>query len=466
MHHHAWVLSFSLLLSTAALAKQSLQAQLDTLIATSLPNAHIGVMIKEANSEKILYQHHATQLLNPASNIKLITAAAALYQLGPNYRYQTTLAQDKKNLFLGFSGSPSLTTDNLTAMFSTLKEHTIQGNIIFDTSRMQPPYYASGVSFDDIGWYYEAPSTAVILNQNKVMYEATSAPTLGMPIQLTLKKNQPTAVHIINDVITVDAKQAKYHCNFNIEIQKNNTLHVYGCLAQRKEPKILQFAIPDPELFAKQLVIEALQTHHITLHGQITSGRMPTDAKIITSYQSKPLVNLIKYMLVESDNLYADSITKLLAKTVTHVGTYQQGVYAIKKILKEHTHMDMTLLDLADGHGTRYNLTTPEQFVILLDDLYHNPELKPLILTSLPQMGHTGTLKERMKDTALRDIVLAKTGSMHDISALSGYMMLPGDRNLIFSIITNGVTNISAARTLEENILLSVYNAYNLQNTH
>ena len=188
---------------------------------------------------------------------------------------------------------------------------------------------------------------------------------------------------------------------------------------------------------------------------------MPADAKPIATLQSDLLTQLVTHMLKESDNLYANSLTKQLAYTLTKEGTYKQGAFAIKEVLRQHTNLDMTQIELADGMGTRYNLITAEQMVVLLTDLYHDKTMQTIFLDALPQSGVSGTLKDRMQKTPLEKKVFAKTGTMHDISSLSGYLVNPNHKTLIFSIIINGVNKpINAAKSLEEQILLLIMNDY------
>jgi D-alanyl-D-alanine carboxypeptidase/D-alanyl-D-alanine-endopeptidase (penicillin-binding protein 4) len=109
--------------------------------------------------------------------------------------------------------------------------------------------------------------------------------------------------------------------------------------------------------------------------------------------------------------------------------------------------------------GNRYNLITPKQMAIFLTDLYQDKKMYPLFINMLPRMGATGTLKDRMKKSGLENKILAKTGSMHDITALSGYMLLPTGKTIIFSIIGNAITgDYIKAKELEEKILLAVFN--------
>lgn len=455
-------LFFLLLFSLPALKAQTLQQDIDNLISHSFPEAHIGVFIQDADSGKILYQHNANKLLCPASNIKMLTAAAALYQLGSEHHYKTLLSQVQNNIYLTFSGAPDFTAENLKQLLTHLKGRTITGDIVIDSSLFKAPYHPAGSNYDDQGWYYDAPSTAVILNGNAQSFEFTSATTLGQPIKIKsdIKNN---ALKIINNVITVSKDQEKEHCNLNIDIKSNNTLRLYGCLAQTKEPQKVQLAIPEPILYAKQVIKTALQENQIKLQGKIIEGHTPRQAKIIAATQSNNLATILTHMLEESDNLYADSVTKYLAHAITGEGTYKQGVFAIKQILTQYTHLDVEQYELMDGVGTRYNMITPKQLAIFLTGIYQDKKINPIFLNALARMGVSGTLKDRMKKTVLEEHVLAKTGSMHDISALSGYLLLPNNKTVIFSIISNDITGgIAKAKQLEDNILLAIYHQVQL----
>nr|WP_284498380.1 D-alanyl-D-alanine carboxypeptidase/D-alanyl-D-alanine-endopeptidase [Legionella maioricensis] len=435
-----------------------LPIKIDALIKKQLPHATIGIVVKDAKTGEVIYRQNSDKLLSPASNVKLFTAAAALYHLEPNHHFLTTLSQKNQNFYITFSGSPSLTIDNFTDLLLNLKKNNIKkinGDIILDTSRFKAPYYAGGESYDDLGWYYSAPDTAVILNENAEAYEIISAKKLGQPV--TIKPKSEKNLTVINQVITVNKEQEKNHCNLSIDIQSNNTLRLYGCMAQQNEPKMIQLAIPDPLFMAKKIIQKTLKQNNVIFKGRIISGTTPPDAKIIASYQSKDLTALIAHMLKESDNLYANSLTRELAFSLTKEGSFKQGAFAIKKILGEHTNLDMTQIELTDGMGTRYNLITPEQIVVLLTNLYNDKNMRPIIMEALPQAGVSGTLVDRMKKTTLEKKVFAKTGSMHDISSLSGYIIDPQARSLIFSIVINGVNKpLSTAKSLEDQILLTI----------
>jgi serine-type D-Ala-D-Ala carboxypeptidase/endopeptidase (penicillin-binding protein 4) len=443
-----------------AVFSETASEKINTLIHQQLPHATVGIFVKDADTGNVVYSKHADKLLFPASSMKLFTAAAALYYFKQDHHFETTLLEKNKNIYLKFDGSPSLTKKDLVSLLEQLKANKItyiEGDFVLDTSRFKAPDYPNGVSYEDLGWYYAAPDTAIMLDENTETYAFISAKKQGEHIQVKPKTSQP-ALTLINQVITVSQEQARNHCELNIDIMPKNTLRLFGCLADNAQPRLMNLAIPDPILLATQVIKKTLKKNNITLKGKIILGRTPTDAKPIASIQSRELVALITHMLKESDNLYANTLTKQLGYALTHEGSYKQGAFAIKTILHKHTQVDMAQIDLADGMGTRYNLVTPEQIVVLLNAIDDDEKLKPIFMKALPEAGISGTLQDRMKKTVLEKKVFAKTGTMHDISSLSGYMINAQGKKLIFSIMINGVNQpISRAKSLEEKILLILH---------
>ncbi len=439
---------------------QTLTDKIDNLIAKELPNAAIGILIQDATTGRVVYSKNKNTLLMPASGIKLLPSVAALYYWKPNHRFETSLSEKNKNLYLTFVGDPSLSIEKLESLLLQLEKHhirTIEGDIVLDTSRFTPPYYPDGASFDDLGWYYTTPDTAAILNENMEAYQFTSAKNLGERIQIT-PKTEKKALTLINQVSTVSEDDAKEHCNLNIELRPNNTLRLFGCLAEATD-KTMKLAVPEPILFAKQTVKHILDKRHIILKGKMIEGHAPKDAKHIASIQSDDLTQIVAELLQNSNNLYASSLTKQLGYALTQEGSYKQGTFAIKKLLTKHTKLDNNQLVLSDGVGTRYNLITAEQLVTLLTNIYHNKNLYPIALQALAQSGVSGTLQDRFKDTPLEKKVFAKTGTMHDVSSLSGYLIQENGNPLIFSILINGINKPNhVGRVLEDKILLAVYN--------
>ncbi len=420
-------------------AATHLDASIDTLIQKKIPNASVSILIQELESGKIWYAKNPNQLQMLASNTKLFTAAAALLHFPEQTHFDTQILSDGSNLYFQFKGSPDLTTSDFLTLLTKLEtqfpSRIINGNIIIDQTRFSRPYYSDGLSYDDFGWYFAAPTSALILDGNSVSSTWKTSKQIHGPVQIDTHHNQ--ALTLINNLQTASHEEATQHCTLNIEQYSNNTLRVYGCVEQTSTPYTMRLAISEPILYAKKLIQSSLKASRIKIKGKIIEGRTPPHLKLIARFESKPIANLVQHMLLHSDNLYADNIAKQLGFSVRHHGTYKEGMFAIKEILRAQTHLNFQQIKLRDGAGTRYNLSNAQQMVTLLKDMYKKPHLKDKWLSALPVAGVSGTLQNWGKNTALEKHVFAKTGSMQDISTLSGYLILPNKPVFVFSILVN-----------------------------
>lgn len=110
--------------------------------------------------------------------------------------------------------------------------------------------------------------------------------------------------------------------------------------------------------------------------------------------------------------------------------------------------------------GTRYNLVTSRQIVNLLSAMYTDQKIGKIFWDSLPVSGKSGTLTNRMQYKPLQGKVFAKTGSMRDVSSLSGYMINANGKFITFSIIANNInanTSMNNGKIFEEKVLDYLY---------
>lgn len=454
-----YILIFILCTSNTAQAKP-IKHEIQNLIDKNIPKASVSIFIKNQTQNQVIYSKNADKLLMPASGTKLFPAAAALYNWPKNHYFNTSLAKKGANYYLTFTGSPSLSKKefyNLLSYWLDNNIHDIQGDIILDTSQIKPPYYPNGTSLDDLGWYYAAPDSAIIIDRNAINYKFISAKNLGKPIRIIpLQKNN--FLKINNQAITVSPEYAKKHCEMHLALNDNNQIKIYGCMPQTANPKNEKLAIPNPELYAKDLIQDFLKTNKINFAGQIKIGRTPKQAEQLQNEKSDDLFTILKYMLQESDNVYASAITKQLGYAITGEGSNKQGIFAIRHILNKHASLKELDAQLADGVGTRYNLITSRQIVNLLSTIYTDKKLGKIFWEFLPVAGKSGSLANRMQNSPLHYKVFAKTGSMHDVTSLSGYMLNSTGEVITFSIITNNLSSTFEGKMFEEQVLQYIYN--------
>jgi D-alanyl-D-alanine carboxypeptidase/D-alanyl-D-alanine-endopeptidase (penicillin-binding protein 4) len=410
-----------------------------------------------------LYQHNAMRVFMPASTLKLFTGAAAISYLGPNFVFPTQLltnAQGLQNgvlpgdLYVKFTGDPQLSVQDLDALISTLSRQgirQIRGNLVIDDTDMDRINWGPGWMWDDQNLCYAAPATAIVLNRNCFGFNIAPAHQAGELAQVHI--NQTLAnISIINQLITRTAYT--WQCPMDLRSVGNNTYALSGCIGPRHPPMSLAVAVNDPHLAGKDMVMGLLNRHGIVIAGQTLYGKAPNNLRILAQHDSQPLSVLVTRMLKKSDDLIADLLFKKVGGTYFNTtGNWSNGALAVRSLLGPRAGIDFNKLVLVDGAGlSRYNWISPLALAKLLNYAYHSMPNNTLFYQALPISGVDGTLRYRMGG-AMQGHVHAKTGTMHGISGLAGYVQTFNHQTLTFAILVNGfVGNQATYHMLEDRI--------------
>jgi len=443
--------------------------KVEKLIQQMLPNTPVGIYLEDAKTGKVIYERRSNETFQPGSNTKLFSAAASLFILGPKFQYETSLLVNPDtfksgvvngDLYVKFSGDPSLTTLDLQNLVKDLKNagvKQITGNIVLDNTLFKDPVYGPGWGWCNLNWYYAAPITAIMLNENKIKVVLTPNKTLGEKGSVALAEDEITQFQIKSDIISVTETDAEKNCRLDVDINENNDISMTGCWPAKDKADTLKVAIKNPTHLAEQILLESFKTENISFSGKITVGKSPENLKQLAVHRSVPLADLLKPILLDSNNLYAESITKMMGVIKFHEGTFQAGTRAIKEVLNKEFGIPSNQLSLEDGSGlSRFNLVTPAQLARLLFVMFHNKEFSELFINALPSAGATGTLKNRMQTFDVKDQIRAKTGTLNGVSTLSGYITKNNKPELIFSIMINNALE-SAEDVQFENELCKLF---------
>lgn len=427
-----------------------------------IKNTHIGIAVWDFKKNKSLYQRNADHYFTPASNMKLFTAWTAVQVLGPNYVYQTKLFADLTKLqngilntdvYLQFSGDPTLTYSQLQNLLNTLTQHGIQkikGRIIIDDQAFDEEYYPLGSSADDQIYCYGSPIDAILINHNCVNATLSAAAQEGQLAVLTLPMD-PQFIQFVNEAKTQNLPEEK--CKLTVTNENNKTYKIGGCLPITKQNVKLEMAIHNPRENIKAILEQILQQRNIQL-SDIEFNKINLTTPLIATEQSAPLFNLIKIMLKESDNTIADALFKTLGAVYKNEqGSWENGAEAMHDVLIKTANIDLAITLLRDGAGgSRYTFITPNQIIQLLK-IINQSIYKSIFMTSLPISGVDGTIKTRMIEPDIRGKVFAKTGSMTAVSSLSGFMFTQKNHFIAFSIMINNFIDKSQKyRDLEDKI--------------
>lgn len=443
----------------------------DTIDAPSFGSALWGIQVLDLRTGQVLYARNADHSFVPASNVKLLTTAAALDRLGPRYRYRTPVYVDGPirngvlhgNLIVRGSGDPTLgghhQRDDAVRVFQrwadSLRQRGvrhIEGDIIGDDASFDETPLGTGWSWDDLSYDYAAEIGGLVFNENTVDLTVTGREP-GTPARVTWRPHRTDFVTVVNRTRTVPRDSAT-----DEEYERplgTNTIHVTSRVhpGQSEDEAI---AVTEPTRYFTHVLREVLLRAGISVDGRpvdvdqlsITPDYDDEALRPVASYQSPPLREILRTLNHESKNLYAEQLLRTLAveappdTTAKDLpdGSSPLGVEAVRWSLAD-AGLDTSRIHLVDGSGlSRHNLVPPRSMIRLLEYVWTeaSPATRSAFYDSLPTAGEGGTLEYRFRGTApARGRMRAKTGTLSHVSALSGYVPSADDVPLAFVIFCN-----------------------------
>jgi D-alanyl-D-alanine carboxypeptidase/D-alanyl-D-alanine-endopeptidase (penicillin-binding protein 4) len=189
----------------------------------------------------------------------------------------------------------------------------------------------------------------------------------------------------------------------------------------------------------------ALASHGIPVSGEaVDADDLPAGApvampqrRVLARIESPPLRELASVLMKVSQNLYAETLLKAAGAASGGPGSARGGRAAVQAALRRW-NIDDRYLIMADGSGlSRYNFATARLIADVLERMYTDPTHREPFLAALPIAGRDGTISSRMRRTRAEGNAIAKTGSIANVRALSGYLRTRDGETLLFSILAN-----------------------------
>lgn len=426
--------------SSKSICPAQLGAAIDAAInRPQFRRARWGILIEPLSptTNRPLYNREGDRYFIPASNAKLLTTAAALRQLGSEFRIRTSVYQTSaSSLRVVGRGDPSLTDVQLRDLAQQLKRQGVRNvqQLVVDEGYFQGDTLNLTWDWEDVQSDYGAAVNSLILNQNAV--ELTLAPQqVGQPLRVSwadaiaakqwrLENNSLTAKAATPDSLAITA------------VLGQPLLQIKGQLGVDAEPEVIGLPVLNPgeyflQHFRNVLVAEGISVERAT----VESNRGVAGTRELAKIESPPLATLLVETNQESNNLYAEVLLRSLGTGASSDST-ELGLKKLKETLSA-LGVDPQSYSLADGSGlSRQNLVSPEAIAQTLKLMAQTPQAA-IYRASLPTAGVNGTLGRRFLNTAAQGHLQAKTGTLTGVSALSGYLDVPSYQPLVFSILLN-----------------------------
>ena len=457
----------------ASVSQTSTPTTLDRLLADpALSGATVSVMVRDARSGSTLYQHNPRTRLVPASNLKLLTTAAAMDVLGPQYRFSTQLLSNGTqqgerltgNVYLRGLGDPTTQFADYQALAAQLASQgvrQVQGDLVFDDTWFDAERLGVDWAQDDESTYYGAQISALTVSPNSDFDAGTLLVTAKAPIAV----GQPVSVVVSppTDYVQLSNRAVSGAGNsYGINRQHGtNLLQLSGALAPGKQSR-QWVSVWEPTQLVANLFEQALAQQGIKVLGRrVIGGVSPATATVLAEHQSAPLQTLITPLLKLSNNNMSEALLKAMGRKTANAGTAQAGVAAVADFMKRQG-LDPTSLSQVDGSGlSRRNLVSSQNLTDLLLATARQPWFdawyNALPIAGNPDRMTGGSLRYRLRGSAAENNLHAKTGSMAGVSSLSGYITDAEGRRLVFSMISNNyLSDAAPVRALENRVVLAL----------
>ena len=449
--------------------KTWLKSRIDEIVAApAMAGAKVAILVSEFESGQVLYARNEKSALNAASNVKLVTSAAALSRLGPEYRWRTVVYGPAQtggrwlgtggelagDLFLRGSGDPTLSTENLGELAASLQAQglkKVKGAVVvdattFDGGPLGPAYDQKSESAS-----YRSPSSAASLNGNAVVITVIPGAKAGAPARITLEPSSPY-FNIVGRIVTAGMTGPAVPLVDSDQQGEQTRITVSGRIRMGSEPRYFVRRIVHPELFLGHTFREVLKKRGIVVEKPLRIGAVPGEGfRALAAHDSPSLAVVVHDLNKKSSNFAAEQVLRTLgAEVVGRPGTWDKGLEAISRYL-DSLGIARNTYRMTNGAGLYdSNRFTPEQLVTVMRAALRDFRVASEYLSSLAVAGIDGTLGQRMGGTVAHRFVRAKTGTLLNVSSLSGVVGAPGQKPLLFSFLANDVVNAVAARTAQD----------------
>ena len=475
-----------------------------------LAPAHLAIKVASLDTGRVLFEANAQKLMMPASNMKLYTVAAALARLGPDFHFTTSIYAGERpdksgkvrgDLIVYGRGDPSYATrfaaggdyykafDELAARIVAAGVKRVEGDLVGDESYFTGPPLGIGWEWDDLQSYDGAEVSALTAEDNALDIFVKPAARAGQPALVTVGPNAPAIrvvtpraneevadapnfITVVNRAVTAPAGTKR---ELNIErLLGQNVIVVSGNIAADDAAGYADnVAVHRPALMFAALLRAALERQGVTIKGRtrLVDARERATAPLdltklleIAKLDSPPFAEIAAQILKPSQNLYAELTLRALGKQFPgpdpKQATWAAGSAAVRAFLREAGVVEADRLAFYDGSGlSRHNLVSAAATVQLLTYMSQHRHAE-VFRAAQPIAGVDGTLRNRMKNTPAAGNVRAKTGTLDNVVALSGYVTTAAGERLVFSMMANHYPRDANARATFLDAVAALLAAY------
>jgi len=412
-----------------------------------------GILAKDAATGHVLFARNPEQHFIPASNTKLVVSLVALGRFGPEYTYRTPVLLGGRSgdtaataVVVG-SGDPTWSErfhDEATAPLDSLAALIARagvrhaGALVLDVSRFRDELVNGTWEVADLPGIYAPPIDAIAAAEGTFQLAVSGGSTAGGP-------GSAVAAGLLTQAVKSDLRTDTAGARTVVRIDytaRRDTIYVSGTIAAGAVDTLTR-AVTQPARSAGGALEELLRRRDVTVDSVVivrdsaAAASIRSTAQPLGEWVSAPMGEIVAVILRPSQNWVAEQVLKSLGAEFGEEGSWRGGIAVERDYLYSVAGIDSGAVNLRDGSGmSPQNLITPVSAVQMLLHARSSP-WSDSFRDALAAPGLEGsTLSSRLE--ALDGWVFAKTHTISNVNALSGYLVAADGRDIVFSILTNG----------------------------
>ena len=428
--------------SVAAGSSGAVPAGITQLIASQrLPSSAVSFVVLDAESGRVVMSHHPDTPRSPASTIKTVTTFAALDMLGPTFAWQTRAWTHDGDLFLQGGGDPYLTVERWWSFIQGLRASglkSIPGDIVIDDTAFSLPKEDPGAFDGRPNRSYNVLPDALMVNFQLIDFNL-SANTETHRVDIVASP-APVNLEVDNHIRYAPGRcsGSAARVDFKVASAAWDRVIFSGALSPHCAPRTIARILLQPVTYAFGTFVQLWRESGGVFEGKLRIEATPADAKLLYSFDSLSLAEIVRLTNKHSNNLMARHLLLTLGKErYGDPATLEKGAATMAEWGRERG-FDLTGVDIDNGSGlSRSTHISVLQMAKILIAAGHS-RFAPEYLASFPLAGMDGTLRSRMKSSPAGAVRL-KTGHLDSVSGVAGYVTASSGKTYVLVSLVNNV---------------------------
>lgn len=430
----------------------------DLLDLEDITGAQIAIDIRTEDGKSV-YSKNQQLLLMPGSTMKLVTTLSAIDVLGPDFKFETKLYYSGHlngdgslygDIIIMGSGDPSLGSpedpsalrfgDLLKSFHLAIKKAGIKcitGDVISHYGKFDSWVIHDSWAWDDLTNYYASGAFGLNVHENFYRVYFNRSAESDSPTSISQTAPLVPGLKIKNYVLTGSQGSGDNAYVYGDPYSNNRTIK--GTIPPGTDMFSIKAAIPDPGLFLAYHVKKDLRLNGIAADGLVKtvhsySSNLP---KLLYTHRSAKLSELVRYANQVSNNLYCEAFLRAIGVEKLGKASFETGVQAIESLL-DSIHQSTFRANIEDGSGLSWrNRISAESLNKQL--IYHSKAYGiDAMKRYLPKAGSEGSVANFLKNNKQVKSAWFKSGSINGVLCYSGFVILPKNRMLFITVMSNG----------------------------